>query len=33
MKLTKQIGQFIEPNDGVVALSAARFPVGVASAA
>ncbi len=26
MKITKQIGQFAEPNDGVVAVSAARFP-------
>jgi len=31
MKLTKQVGQFVEPNDGVVALSAARFPVDVPS--
>lgn len=31
MKLTKQIGQFVEPNDGVVALSAARFPSEVPS--
>ena len=29
MKLTKQIGQFSEPNDGVVALSSSRFPRGV----
>ena len=26
MQLTKQIGQFAEPNDGVVAVSAAHFP-------
>ncbi len=26
MKVTKRIGQFTEPNDGVVALSASRFP-------
>lgn len=26
MKVTKQIGQFREPNDGVVALSSSRFP-------
>lgn len=26
MKITKRIGQFTEPNDGVVALSASRFP-------
>lgn len=31
MKITKQVGQFTEPNDGVVALSAARFPVEVPS--
>ncbi len=31
MKLTKQVGQFTEPNDGVVALSAARFPADVPS--
>jgi hypothetical protein len=31
MKLTKQVGQFGEPNDGVVAVSASRFPVNVAS--
>ena len=29
MKITKQIGQFPEANDGVVALSAARFPATV----
>jgi len=26
MKVTKRLGQFTEPNDGVVALSASRFP-------
>lgn len=31
MKITKQVGQFAEPNDGVVAVSAARFPANVAS--
>ncbi len=31
MQLTKQIGQFTEPNDGVVALSASRFPADVPS--
>ncbi|MBL0173045.1 MAG: DUF3047 domain-containing protein [Gemmatimonadaceae bacterium] len=31
MKLTKQVGQFTEPNDGVVALSASRFPADVPS--
>jgi hypothetical protein len=31
MKLTKQVGQFTEANDGVVALSAARFPADVPS--
>lgn len=31
MKITKQVGQFIEPNDGVVALSAARFPAEIPS--
>lgn len=31
MKITKQIGQFTEPNDGVVAVSAARFPAEVPS--
>ena len=31
MKLTKQVGQFTEPNDGVVALSASRFPLDVPS--
>lgn len=29
MKLTKRVGQFAEANDGVVALSASRFPDGV----
>ncbi len=29
MKITKQIGQFPEPNDGVVAVSAAQFPASV----
>lgn len=31
MKLTKQIGQFTEPNDGMVAVRAARFPASVPS--
>ena len=31
MQLTKQVGQFTEPNDGVVALSSARFPADVPS--
>jgi len=31
MKITKQVGQFTEANDGVVGLSAARFPVDVPS--
>ena len=31
MKITKQVGQFTEANDGVVALSAARFPADVPS--
>ncbi len=29
MKLTKRVGQFNEPNDGVVALRSSRFPEGV----
>jgi hypothetical protein len=29
MKITKQIGQFREPNDGVVPVSSSRFPTGV----
>lgn len=29
MKVTKRIGEFREPNDGVVALSSSRFPAGV----
>lgn len=29
MKITKRIGEFSEPNDGVVALSSSRFPAGV----
>jgi hypothetical protein len=31
MKITKRIGEFREPNDGVVALSSSRFPAGVRS--
>ncbi len=29
MKITKRIGEFSEPNDGVVALSSSRFPMAV----